>query len=377
MKKIISQIFFCLLCLVETQAQTLHLIMVSDYANPTFGKITLENEVNIEQVFKTVTSNLSYQLNKTYLNTGNKLFNRLGIINHLNKLTPNPEDIVVFYYNGFAAYPATSRSDFPTFTLNNTDNQKLSVDDVAAQLSLKNNRLSLVVADIRNTQNEVLNEIPGGVLTAGEQLSDIIIKKIFLEPTGVYKMVSAKKGMPSYPYFTKSFERAITGKSQITDTEMLREMSFEEVISSTQSKINTFIFYSKLKNPQLIQWSFTKLNKSVKSYQPPYFSIPTPAELKTQMERLANPVNANERANIEQTTRTFFTPNATLEVMTVRADNAQVINPPQKMTLEQYIKQTAGYDANAKRTIEFMVYDFKRTPDFKKFSELRIVEKIQ
>jgi hypothetical protein len=85
MKKLTFLILILFLfSLVHAKAQTLHLLMVSDYANPTFGKVTLENEVNIEQMFGRVSSNLDYKLNKVYLNTTNKLFNRIAVITALN-----------------------------------------------------------------------------------------------------------------------------------------------------------------------------------------------------------------------------------------------------------------------------------------------------
>ena len=357
------------------QAQTLHLLMVSDYANPAFGKVSLENETNIESVFNTVSSNLGYKLNKVYFNTGNKLFDRVAIVNSLNKLATNPEDIVVFYYNGFGFYPANNTGEYPTFQLNNTDNKTLSMDDVALQLSSKNNRLGLVIADIRNTQNNISDKNTQ-VPFAMEDLKKIISQKIFLEQTGVLKIVSAKKGMPSYPYFTADFKETFFSTSEISDSEKIKNISFGDWFSMTQSIINADIYYSEIKKPQEILWSFTKLNKKVKNYQPPVLNIPTPEELKAQLELLINPTDLTQRAKIERDTRVFFTPNATIELIKPRADSVQ-INTFLKINIDQYIKQTAGYDAKVKRVIqEFKAFEFRRTPDFKKFYELRIVEKI-
>ena len=161
MKKIILFFSFFFVS-VQANAQTLHLIMISDYANPIFGKVSLENEINIEKIFGTASSYLGYSLSKTYLNTSNKLFNRTAIISKLDNLKTLPEDIVVFYYNGFGIYPPQIKSEYPTFTLENIDNKTLSVDDISTQLSLKNNRLVMVIADIRSTENRQLSKIPSG-----------------------------------------------------------------------------------------------------------------------------------------------------------------------------------------------------------------------
>lgn len=376
MKKIIFLLSFYLVSIPIT-AQAIHLIMVSDYADSIFGKVTVENETNIEQMFQRVSTNLGYLLNKTYLNTGNKLFNRTQIISKLNNLKTSPEDIIVFYYDGFGFYSPTSKSEFPIFTLDKSNDKILSFDDVATILTLKNNRLAIVIADIRNTENQQLSEMPVGTILAAENLGKIITKKIFLAQSGIYKILSAKKGMPSYPHFTESFVDAFFGNLEISESESIKQMSLDNVMGLTQTFINSRISLSVNKAPQEILWSFTKLNKKVKSYQPPELNIPTPQELKVQIELLINTVDKTMRAKIESDTRTFFAPNATIELMIIPKDSLQAVNLPIKLSLDQYIKQSAGYDAKAKRSIEnFNVFDFRRTADFKKFKELRITEKI-
>jgi hypothetical protein len=372
MKKKLLFIFF-IISVLQANTQTLHLMMVSDYANPTFGKITLENEVNIEMMFGRVAENLGYKTNKIYLNTTNKSFNQTAINARLSNLKPLSEDIIVFYYNGFGFYPPNNRSDYPVFQLSNSNSKTLYFDDVARQLSLKNNRLGMVIADIRNTQNRLLEEPPVGGLVAAEQLSKVITRKLFLEKVGIYKILSAKKGMPSYPYFTESFVDGFDRILEISESERMPEIDFDFLIDRTQSRMNAYIYYSENKSPQEIQWVFTKLNKRVKSYEPPYFNIPTPKELKAQIELLINPAETNERLMIEQKTRELFSADAMIEVVKVQADNSIISS---KITIDQYIKQTAGYDKTIKRTVEdFRVFDFRRTADFKKFTELRITEK--
>lgn len=376
MRKLVYLSMF-LFILIPAKAQTLHLLMVSDYSNATFGKVTLENEVNIEEMFSTVSYNLNYKINKIYLNTTNKLFNRTGIITQLNNLKTLPEDIIVFYYGGFSFYPPQSKSEYPTFSLKNTDNKTLSMDDISNQLSLKNNRLGVVIADIRNTENKIIGTIPESGMVATEQLSKIITQKIFLEQSGVCKILSAKKGVPSYPYFTTSFVYAFNRILENSDGEDIRQMSFDNVLSSTQTRINSYVYFSEVKIPQEIKWLFTNLNKKVKSYQPPVLNIPTPKELKAQLELLINPINTTERSKIESNIRALFTPDANIIVQAISVNSPQTESMPTKMTINEYLKQTAGYDAKVKRSLEdFNVFDFRRTPDFKKFYELRITEKI-
>ena len=182
--------------------------------------------------------------------------------------------------------------------------------------------------------------------------------------------------MPSYPYLTADFRESFFNTLENSDSELIKNINFGDWLSITQSLINTDIYYSEIKKPQAILWSFTKLNKKVKNYQPPVLNIPTPNELKAQLELLINPTDLTQRAKIENDTRILFTPDATIELIKPKADSVQ-INTFSKININQYIKQTASYNAKIKRVIqEFKVFEFRRTPDFKKFYELRIVEKI-
>ena len=83
MKKIFSLLLFFSL-IGNLNAQTLHLILVSDYADPAFGKVTIQNEVEIEEMFTTVSKNLDYGLKTLYLNTKNQYFNSNVLDNATN-----------------------------------------------------------------------------------------------------------------------------------------------------------------------------------------------------------------------------------------------------------------------------------------------------
>jgi hypothetical protein len=370
MKKIIL-ICFLFLPNISANSQTLHLILVSDYADPTFGKISLQNEEKITTMFRTVADTLHYGYKILYLNTMNKRFNRANVVSGINSINTNPEDIIIFYYNGLGVYPNGSNSIFPSFKLADTDNNPLSMDAVTNQLRNKRGRLMMVISDTRDTQN-TFTEIPPG-FTVGEDLKKIIVRKLFLETSGLYKIASSKKKKPSYPYFTQAFTKNFTYLLQEDDSNEIPPMSLNFLLERTQNSLNSMVSESTIKIPQQIETTFEKFNRPVKNYPSSTFDIPSPALLKSQLELLANNTLDSIRVKTIQSVRNLFTPNAMLEVRVENANSQN--NSIAKMTIEDYIKQTEKYDKTKKRTIEFFVFDFKRTEDFKKFSSLSFVEK--
>lgn len=369
-----SILLLFILCLLPkwVNAQELHLIMATDYADATFGKNTLENEDAIEKMFGSVAKKLDYGIKKIYLNTTNKLFNQANINSSLDNLKTNPEDIIVFYYTGYGSFSENPNSNFPSFKL--TGNT-LAMDDVAKQLREKKGRLVMVIADVRDTNNKLIDFTRR--LSKEEDFSKIIAQKIFLEPVGVYKIASAKKNMPAYPYFTIAFSDNYYAALETTDADLIPPITMNFVLKNTQSQLNAMVKQSEIKNPQQIMVSFEKLERPVKTYSASTFAIPSPKALKMQIELLANSTEEDERKKAAEILRNMFTPNAIIEVRTENKNINVQNNETLKMSIEEYIKQTEKYDKTMKRAINFEVGDFRRNEDFKKFISLKIVERIK
>lgn len=374
MKKIFLLIFLLLL-IIKVNAQTLHLILVSDYADPAFGKVTIQNEVEVQEMFTHVSSKLGYGLKILYLNNNNQHFNRADVVSGLAALKTNTEDIIIFYYDGYGVFPAGENSNFPSFKLMDTDNKLLSMDEVAKQLRDKNGRLVLVIADTRDTQNQI--KITTRPLRKVEDFAKIITQKIFLEQSGVFKIASSKKNMPSYPYFTMAFTDNFYKALDVSETETIPKLNVVYLLKNTQNQLDSMILQSEVKNPQKIMMTFEKTDKAVKAYLPSTFDIPSWKQLKTQLELLANSAVEDDRKKTAEIIRNMLTANAVIEVKTenrnINIQNNEVV----KMSIEDYIKQTEKYDKTMKRTVSFDVGDFKRTEDFKKFVSLKIVERIK
>ena len=374
MKKIL--ILYSLFFLsVQTNAQTLHLILVSDYADSTFGKITIQNEVEIQEMFTNVSSKLGYGFKILYLNNNNQHFNSIDVTTGLTALNTNTEDIIIFYYNGFGVYPNSENSNFPSFKLTDAANKLLSLDNVTKQLRDKNGRLVLVIADTHDTQNQI--KLITRPLRKVENFSKIITQKIFLAQTGVFKIASSKKNMPSYPYFTMAFTDNFYKVLDISETETIPKLNVVYLLKKTQNQLDSMILQSEFKNPQKIIMTYEKTDEVAKAYLPSNYEIPSWKQLKTQLEVLANSAVEEDRKNSSEIIRNVFIPNAVVDVRTENRNINVQNNKVLKMNIEDYIKQTEKYDKTVKRTINFDVGDFKRTEDFKKFSSLKIIEKIK
>jgi hypothetical protein len=368
-------LIFLFLQIVKVNAQTLHLILVSDYADPAFGKVTLQNEVEIQEMFTNVSKNLGYGLKVLYLNPKNQHFNSKDVVSGLAALNTNTEDIIIFYYNGYGTYPAGENSNFPSFKLMDTDNKFLSMDEIAKQLRDKNGRLILVIADTRDTQNQI--KVLTRPLRKVEDFAKIITQKIFFEQTGIFKIASSKKNMPSYPYFTMAFTDNFYKALDISDAETIPKLNVVYLLKNTQSQLDSMILQSDIKNPQKIMMTYEKTDKTVKTYPASDYEIPSWKQLKTQLELLANSAVEEDRKKSSEIIRNMLTSNAIIDVKTENRNINVQNNEVMKISIEDYIKQTEKYDKTMKRAIRFEVGDFKRTADFKKFSSLKIIEIIK
>jgi hypothetical protein len=368
-------LIFLFLQIVKVNAQTLHLILVSDYADPAFGKVTLQNEVEIQEMFTNVSKNLGYGLKVLYLNPKNQHFNSKDVVSGLAALNTNTEDIIIFYYNGYGTYPAGENSNFPSFKLMDTDNKFLSMDEIAKQLRDKNGRLILVIADTRDTQNQI--KVLTRPLRKVEDFAKIITQKIFFEQSGIFKIASSKKNMPSYPYFTMAFTDNFYKALDISETETIPKLNVVYLLKNTQSQLDSMILQSDIKNPQKIMMTYEKTDKTVKTYPASDYEIPSWKQLKNQLELLANSAVEEDRKKSAEIIRNMFTANAVIDVKTENRNINVQNNEVMKISIEDYIKQTEKYDKTMKRAIRFEVGDFKRTADFKKFSSLKIIEIIK
>ncbi len=360
-------------------AQTLHLIMVSDYADPKFGIVSQADEEAVDKIFKTAATFLDYKLNISYLNSNNNLFNSISIKKALDTLKAKPNDIIMFFYSGLGYYPKNNLSTFPTFQLTDFKESTLSVNEIALLLEKKGVRLGIVLAECRDSSPEPkTKEIADLVVT--EDLRKMIIKKLFLENCGIWKIASASKGNPTWKHpffnisaFMNSFDK-IFAKTLDTPANQFSTLNFENILLKTQGRMeNVLEAYIPKDKPQISHWEFKpykKIDKKIIQYPASTFVIPDIYDLQNQLTILVNTSDEEERKKAISSISEMCKKNAQIELKTKDVQQSKTI-----LTIEQYIAQTANYDKQTKRTIFIHPYDFKRSTDYKKFVSLKITEK--
>ncbi|MES2796195.1 MAG: hypothetical protein V4683_09525, partial [Bacteroidota bacterium] len=98
----------------NSSAQSIHLIMVADVADPNFAMVSNRGQAQITQIFETIASNLKYNYNPPIYIT-RKQFDSNTIKEKITALKTQPNDIIVFFYSGKAYYPTISKSEYPFF----------------------------------------------------------------------------------------------------------------------------------------------------------------------------------------------------------------------------------------------------------------------
>ncbi|MFN8349334.1 MAG: caspase family protein [Spirosomataceae bacterium] len=238
-----------------SEAQKLHLILVSDYENKDFGMISLRDEEVISAMFKKISSRLDYTFRLTYVNKNTKDgFTDSAVRNALSDTAIRSADLVIFYYSGFGSYSGPSA--LPALQLDNAGALRLEkysllpLDDVAGILQKKGIRLGMVMADCRN---QLTDRYPTPIqrnTVVQDDRSTEILKKLFLsESCRILKIASAQKGKPVL---------AISRNSVFTYglTEALEDM-----------------LYAKTLNEVSLDLLLYRINKITRSFIPEYTGV--------------------------------------------------------------------------------------------------------
>ncbi|MFB9294854.1 hypothetical protein [Persicitalea jodogahamensis] len=197
MKKLFLTFLF-LVAVLDAKSQTLHAIMVSDVEDPKLGGISLRDEEAILQILKTAERGTGMKLETYYLNRSS--FTAKAVRETLSQMRVDSRDVVFFYYTGLGYYPG-SNDKFPTLKLKESalrpllfflNDNSLSLDEVGDILQNKGARLNVVMADCRDTVEDLM--ITEGGIIFDEDMRDVFLKKLFLGSCGLVKVPSATKG---------------------------------------------------------------------------------------------------------------------------------------------------------------------------------------
>jgi len=234
---------FVLLFLVTSylaRTQTLHLLLVSDYADINFGMVSIADEEMVNQMFRKIASRIDYQFLTHYVNkTQPKGFTNEAVMDML-KTPTQPNDIFIFYFSGLGSY--SNRRLYPNLNLD----KSLSLDRVASVLQAKGLKLGLVLADCRNQFTDHF-PIAGlgqrGTIVQDDQ-SKKITKKLFLEnDCRVVKVASARRAADFLSYKNNSvFSYSLTETYEdFLYVANLEEVSLDNFIREIEATTKAFI----------------------------------------------------------------------------------------------------------------------------------------
>jgi hypothetical protein len=366
-------------------AQTLHLILVSDVEDKTFGPTSLQDEEHLIGIAQSTSSFLSYKLNSVFLNRAG--FTGQAVRNQLSTLATQPNDIILFWYSGLGFYPSTSSSPFPTFRLKDAQQQALSLDEVGSILETKNVRLGMALADCRSG---LPLDVPGnnGLFTTVD-IRKLIVQKLFLTPCGVVKLASARKGeiaviSASGSAFMSSLSEAFRKMLEHTTINTLQEVSIDTLFARTQGDVKGLLngALPAGQGVQTLIWNLKPCPEQIRARiapTPSFKGIPNETDLITWLDSLVTVVDKPKRQRIIQGIRGLMQANATL--MLGRQTSKQAQDPlheptPAKVGVEPYLLQLANHNP---KVIGFRLGhdEAKRSNDFRKFVSVSLIEIIK
>lgn len=237
MKKYFILLF--LLTSLTSQAQTLHLIVVSDYADRDFGPINVRDEDIVRQMFSKIARRIDYTFTTVYVNNKQrKGFTKQAVLDALKLTLTQPNDIVVFHYAGKGIYARGSIS--PSLKLD----KPLLLDDIANVLQNKKLRLGMVMADCRNefTDRYPIAGLRGTIIE--EEQSKKITKKLFLEnDCRVVKIASGRRDADFLSFKNSSvFNYSLTETYEdMLYTEDMNKVNLDNFIREIEQTTKDFI----------------------------------------------------------------------------------------------------------------------------------------
>ncbi|GAB2787512.1 hypothetical protein GCM10027275_35370 [Rhabdobacter roseus] len=366
------------------QAQTLHLILVSGKTNTPLDLNNKFDEENIGLIATTASQLLGYSLKPNYLSGSD--FNAAAVSQQIQKLSTRPEDIILFYYTGLGYYP--DKSDFPHLQLTDYQKAPLSLDRVGELLTGKNVRLSMALADCRDTIQEIPSRM-GEPAKVNEDLRRIIMRKLFLGTCGHLTVASARRGQPVMAHlpekgrgsdFTNNLYRSF-GMLLRARFQDVHNISLENWLRQAESMTGFDAEDKKIQQPiwKLIPCTASRRSRLVAV--PSYRHSLSALEIESQFKKiLSAQTNEKERAELRATTGKAFQKNALVSLtrrQSVRpselARSGTAAPVPVRLTIEAYLRQL-GSSADRIQNLQVDVPSIKRTPDFQYITSITITE---
>ena len=201
MKKIIFLLSIALIIThsFNLRGQTIHLMIVSDTEDPSIGQSCLVDQNSVYNQFLSISNEINYKLDTVLVNS--KLFNYNNVKNALDKIKPDPSDILVFYYSGHGYNFDESKrcSEWPIMHLKTKD-AFLGLDEVHEIMKKKNARLTLTLGDLCNEIIDKRVLLPRGLIVEDILPSNKkeIYTNLFTQFKGDILISTSKRGQYSY-----------------------------------------------------------------------------------------------------------------------------------------------------------------------------------
>ncbi|MBL0152674.1 MAG: caspase family protein [Chitinophagaceae bacterium] len=212
--------------------------------DPRIGNSVQKDVVNITSQLKDVSVFLKLPMETTEI-SGAK-FNKANVEAAVNKLSPGPDDIVIFYYSGHGfSFDQDSAHPYPQFDLRESRFDDITVatlnaGDVYSKIKSKKARLNLIICDCCNSNLGLLK--PEGnsfALTAKSLMTwdRNFCSNLFMKSKGSIIATAAKQGQYAYGntdvggYFTSNL---VTALEKYMSKFQLTTPTWEEIIAEAQ-----------------------------------------------------------------------------------------------------------------------------------------------
>ncbi|GAB2787507.1 hypothetical protein GCM10027275_35360 [Rhabdobacter roseus] len=362
---------------LTAQAQTLHLMLVSEVEKQPLGMVSLKDEERIVQFFKTVEWGLGYKLEISYLNRRD--FTAAAIKQTIAALRTTPEDILVFYYSGPGYYIPKNQSYFPFLKVKDYRKNPLSLDDVGTLLLAKGTRLSIALVDGRDSRlPPPLSPITPPPPSVQVDLRKVVLQKLMLEPTGLLKIASARPPQAVYAQrdysgslFTYKFNQEVNFLLK-TNYVGIDAISWAYLLTQVRNSVSSMAQNAGVRQDAVWQFMAYKPNTRFKTYDfPSYRHALQPWELEKKLLELKADAERESQQNKAAELSQGFQENATVRV--VRRFSATRREESTEYGLAQYL-ETLRQHSGRRVVIKVDVASLKRTPDLSKITFVKITE---
>jgi len=374
----------------SVKSQTLHAIMVSDVEDSKLGGISLVDEKQILQILKTAESGTGLKLQTYYLNRGS--FTANAVRETLKQMRVGNRDVVFFYYSGLGYYPGQN-DRLPTFKLKENalrpllfflNNNPLSLDEVGDILQDKGARLNIVMADCRDTAEDLMTIDKG--ITFDEDMREVTLKKLFLGSCGLVKVASAERGKQVWAnqgqfgigsVYTENFNSTFRGLLE-AQFYGVRQATLPQILKNTESNgIYRNDNSSRLVDTQKAVYEIKACSASQRRRTTPYASYKyslTVGDIQSKLDTYRKSGGDYEKLS-DEISRAF---NRNAKVNLVRKNKYPDSHPQAKKTeKEMSVADFLAQFKSASSQIQSVYPDFgslKRTPNKEYLTDLTITE---